>query len=94
MKDITGREICVGDKIAYASAWGNAKLTVGKVVGLTRKDGQEAVVVARMHGPRITNGVKKTYVWDTKTKTCSKLVSVKPRNAIISYSSRCVIISL
>lgn len=93
MLDITGREICVGNKIAYASSWGNAKLTVGKVVGLTKKDNQDAVVIERHYGPRIENGMSEKWIWNPKTKK-GKYVPVKPRNTIISYSSRCVIIAL
>lgn len=93
MKDITGREICVGDKIAYASAWGNAKLTVGRVIGLTKKGGNDAVVVERHYGPRITNGMIKKWIWNKKTKNGAH-VPVKPCNTTISYSSRCVVIAL
>lgn len=93
MKDITGREICVGDKIAYASAWGSAKLTVGRVVSLTKKGGDDAVVVERHYGPRIVNGMTKKWIWDEKTKKGTH-VPVKPRNTTISYSSRCVVITL
>lgn len=95
MKDITGHVIFVGDKIAYADAWGNAKLTLGKVVGLTKKGGVDAIVVERYYDPTITNGLTEKWVWDDVNKT-GEYVSTKPANTVITYSnpSRCIIIAL
>jgi len=92
MKDMIGRDIKVGDKIAYASKpYCGVRLTIGTVIAVD----ENSIKVERIHaGGR--NGVKDNLqvkrTWNVETTKFVDTI-VKPRTTTVCMSGRCCIVN-
>jgi hypothetical protein len=91
MNDMTGREIKVGDKLVYTSDAYGPKLTIGYVMHV----GEKTAVIKRWttasYEP-IMDGVMMRNVWNAEKKVYEP-TTCTPRQTIIGYPSRCLVIS-